>query len=456
MNKTIPIFLILLFTPFFFVFSQGYKIEVTVSDLPEQYLFLGYHYDGEIFKTDSVRTDKNGKAVFAGKENLPGGMYLLYFPDQKYFEFLITESQTFEIFSKKSDFLENVSFKGSKENSLFFEYQRNLNDLYRKRQLLTNKLKEYGADSAYSFSSKIEAINNQISDYKDTFVKEHQGMFVSTIVNATINPKIPSNIKDSIAAYRYFRNNYFENVDFSDSRLLRTTVYPNRLRHFVKNVLPSDYDSINVEINKLLEKTKVNEEIQNYTMSSLYEYLRNSKIITHEISAVYLAEHYFLNPNVNIKPEIRSMMKNYVKILKPNLVGQPARNFEMEDITGKKQVLYNISANYTILYFFEPDCDICKTETPKLKELYKKYKSKNVEVLAIYPYSDTEKWKNYVKTNNLEWINLHDPENISGFREKYNVQGTPLIYLLNKDKMIVIKYITVEQLADLLKKFVGE
>ncbi len=443
-----------------FSFSQGYKIGITVKDFPNKNIILGYHYNGEIFKADSLITDSKGNGEFSGVEDLPGGMYLIYFPSGKYFEILLSDKQQFSIICDKTDFLNTVFFVNSPENTAFFNYQKKLSSFYIRKNKLIEELNKYGADSVGSYKIKINNIGKNIARYKKDFVEENKEYFVSTLIRCTINPEFtdmknkPDGMPDSTYAYLEYRKHFFDNVDFLDKRLLRTTVFYNKLNHFLKNLMPADYDEIKKEVDKILEKAKINEEVYKHTLTIIFDYYRKSKVITHEIVGVYIAENYYLKSDLKIYPALKKKMESYVKATKPSLVGNIAPALEMEDISGNIRKLYDTDAKYIILYFYDTDCEVCKSETPKLKKLYDRFKSKDVEVIAFYAFEKNDAWKNYVEENDyFDWINVHDPENLSGFRELYNIHGSPTVFLLNKNKRIVIKYITIEQLTGLLEKF---
>ncbi|MFW5725289.1 MAG: peroxiredoxin family protein, partial [Bacteroidota bacterium] len=66
--------------------------------------------------------------------------------------------------------------------------------------------------------------------------------------------------------------------------------------------------------------------------------------------------------------------------------------------------------------------------------------------------ADRNKWLNYIEKNELPWINVSDPSNQSGFRDKYDIWATPLLFLLDQDKRIMAKRITVEQLEEIITR----
>ena len=156
-------------------------------------------------------------------------------------------------------------------------------------------------------------------------------------------------------------------------------------------------------------------------------------------------------------------------------------NVILKDTTETKWLdFYSIKADYTILYFWDPECGHCKTVTPKLQKLYsEKLKGRNVEVFAIGKAigEDFVKWKKFIKTNNLQFINValtdklykqaqEDAKSLVpvypgepgkpttlqslNYQETYDIFSTPRVFILDKDKKIVAKQLSISQLEDFL------
>ena len=89
-------------------------------------------------------------------------------------------------------------------------------------------------------------------------------------------------------------------------------------------------------------------------------------------------------------------------------------------------------------------------------DVYKKLKDKNVQVIAIstlFGEEGKEKWINFVNENKLyDWINAWNPYDYK-FKELYDVNTTPTIYILDKDRKIIAKRIGPEQCEDIINHY---
>ena len=141
--------------------------------------------------------------------------------------------------------------------------------------------------------------------------------------------------------------------------------------------------------------------------------------------------------------------------LDPLLIGKKAPNIIVKDTAQKKFVqLYDVDAPFVIVYIWSPECGHCKVSTPKLKELYDKYRDRGVEVFGVNNDFENKKWIKFIDKHNLDWINGSDGGDFrSNFRGLYDVYSTPQTYLLDKDKKILSKKMSVESLDDILNYF---
>ena len=125
-----------------------------------------------------------------------------------------------------------------------------------------------------------------------------------------------------------------------------------------------------------------------------------------------------------------------------NRVGTTATDFRFEDKNGKVRRLHDIKADYTILFFSNPGCEACKEiihslkDTPQIDALIS---SGKVAVLNIYIDEDLEAWRSYMPIYPEAWYNGFDPDFVIRTDVLYNVRAIPSLYLLDKDKTVILK-----------------
>lgn len=451
------------------LYAQNYKIDVTISDLSDAEIYLGYYYGDKTYVKDTTRLDNKGNGTFEGDSLLPQGVYIVVLPSKNYFDILVGSDQNFAIETQSTDLIKNMKIKGSDENVAFKTYQEYMMRENKKSSELQAKLKELesDSDSAQLIRKELEQMSAQVKNKISDLEKEHQGDLLSVIINVVKNPEIPeieipegANNPDSLRwfhSYNYNRAHYFDHIDFSDSRYLRTPVFHNKLNTYFTKILIQDPDTINHYIDVIANKSADDDEMFQYVMRYFINTFQRSNIMGMDKVFVHVAENYYLTDKVDwIDDETVEKLKEQVAKLRFNLIGNVAQNLKMETSTGEYASLYDINAEFTILYFFEPDCGHCKKVTPKIREIYEDFDRSEVDVFAVYTQRDKDEWLKYLNDNQFEWTNVWDPDNLTNFRFFYNIYSTPTIYLLDKDKKIVAKRIGHDTVRNILEIELGK
>lgn len=446
------------------LFAQGYDIKVTISDLPDKEIYLGYYYGDKTFVKDTVKLDNKGEGAFKADTLLPQGVYIVVLPSKNYFDLLIGEDQQFALETTSDDLVKNLKIKGSKENESFKEYQELMMNNNKKSSELQAKLKELdsSSDSAKLIRAELDQLSSTVKQEINELAQENKGSLLSVIINVIKNPEIPeieipegTNNPDSVRwfhSYNYNREHFFDNIDFNDERFLYTPVFHNKLNTYFTKILIQEPDTIIRYIDIVAAQAEGNDEMFQYLMRYFVNTFQRSNIMGMDKVFVHVAENYYLTDKVDwIDDNTLERIKEQVAKLRFNLIGNKAQDLKMQTNTGEYTSLHDIDAKYTIIYFFEPDCGHCKKVTPKMQEIYNDFDRSEVEVFAVYTQQEKDEWNKYIKDNELEWINVWDPNNMTNFRFFYNIYSTPTIYLLDKDKKIIAKRIGHESVRKIIE-----
>ncbi|MNR45963.1 hypothetical protein D3C85_1648700 [compost metagenome] len=100
------------------------------------------------------------------------------------------------------------------------------------------------------------------------------------------------------------------------------------------------------------------------------------------------------------------------------------------------------------MYFYDPECHSCAKATPLVKEWASS--QKNLKIWGIYVEQDKVTWKKYNDENSspANWINLWDQNSEGKLKEKYWIEGIPALYLLDKNKRVLLKNANFSQLKN--------
>lgn len=141
-----------------------------------------------------------------------------------------------------------------------------------------------------------------------------------------------------------------------------------------------------------------------------------------------------------------------------NRVGTKAADFRFEDKNGKVRRLYDIKADFTVLFFSNPGCVACKEIINALKgtpQIDSMISAGRIAVLNIYIDEDLEAWRSYMPIYPETWYNGFDPDFVIRGDVLYNVRAIPSLYLLDKDKNVMMKDAVTERVIDFLNRAVA-
>lgn len=450
-----------LFTTSLFA-QRGHEITVEIEGYEASELFLGYHIMDKQYLADTVSVNEEGKFVFASEtESLPPGIYLVVLaPDNNYFEILIgsDEDQVFSVKANK-DNLKDVRVEGSQENELFYGYM----DFLGEQQAKSLPFREQLADTTLTAAQRaeaqagIDALGETVSEYQEALVENHPDAFISAILemnNPSTPPEYPEIVDEQARNNKklnWLKAHYFDKINLKDLRLLRTPFLFQRINYFVDKLFIQHPDTISVAIDRVLSKMDPQAEIfKNYVIHFVNK-AASSKIVGMDAVYVHMVDNYYANGKAYWADaeSVNKMVANVEKI-RPLLIGEMAPNIRMNRRNGTPVELYDVEANFTILYFWQFECGSCKKATPYMKEVYEKWKDKGVEIFAVCTkQGEIDKCWEYVDDKEIgDW--LHATDRYMRFYKEYDIRSTPTIFVLDENKEIVSKFIGAQQLDELL------
>ena len=81
--------------------------------------------------------------------------------------------------------------------------------------------------------------------------------------------------------------------------------------------------------------------------------------------------------------------------------------------------------------------------------------ARRIAVLNIYIDEDLEAWRSYMPIYPENWYNAFDPDFVIRMDQLYNVRAIPSLYLLDKDKTVIMKDAVTGNVIDFINRFVS-
>ncbi len=456
--------------------NLGHQIQITLKPYQDTKIYLGTNYGNARAFADSCVLNNKSEGVFESKQKLTPGIYFVVSPKMSIlFDFIVDDNQHFKIVADTLD-LKNITITGSNENILFQNYSKSINDLFVQLGEIEKNFK--GATTAKDSASLKEAYINkdkEIKQKRKSFIQANPNSMMSFLLNTMELPEAPSipivNGKaDSLYPFRYVKNHYWDNVVFNDNRLLRTPFFEKKLDDYFKNYVSREPDSVIEEIQYMLTVAKTGKEIYPFLLFKFTNKYISPEFMGQDKVFLHIYQNFFAKGDTVLLNEAsKKSLRDRAYSLMANQLGLPAPILVLNDVNDKRFALHNIKAPFTFVAFWDPTCSHCKVEIPKLDSIYKaSWKALDVKVVSVnINFKEITAWKNFIKDHQMEdWLNGYQTEEDlnreikegkpTTIRQLYDVYKTPTFYLLDKNKKIIAKNLTIEQFNDFIQSTINK
>lgn len=446
--------------------QSGYDISFHIKGLADTITYLGYYYGESTYLKDTASVDNKGNFSFEANESLPQGVYFLVLNNARLFDILVGEDQNFSISTDTSDYVKNIEVTNSIENKAFYNHMLFMFD--RNKEIQPHL--EVVRDSTLSDEKKqpafegIKNINAKVKAYQDEFIATYPISLFSKVllsdrdIETPESPIVANGAIDSTFAFRYFKKHYWDNFDVADDAMLRQPqpIYSKKMGDYLDRLFVQNSDTLIKAVDYLIAAAKPNDETYKYMVWNLVIKYQYPKIMGLDRVFVHLYDKYFETGEMDYwaNDKLKENLKDRAGQLRNSLIGMIAPNLIIQDLDLNPQSLHDIKNKYTVVYIYDPDCGHCKTETPLLKN-FNDSTTFDVNIYAISADTSMVKMKNYIDKMGLNnWTNVNGPRTYTThYRELYDADTTPTIYILDEKKKIIAKKISAERVEEFLGNY---
>lgn len=423
----------ILLTLFLPGFSQknGYKIQITISEVPDEMLYLVGTYGDKQFIADSAAVNGKFTAVFKGEKLLPSGIYIVQNKaQQRYLDLIIDQSRHFSIATSMDKLLKERVIKKSPENQLFFEVEK-------------------AAFLSFFFPTETSVI--------DQYADLSPQTLLSKFLKAVQPVKVPSSPElDSIQIHQYQVAHFFDGIDVNDARLLRVPMIPEKVFSYFTELLPQQSDTLIERISAFLDGIQTKEVFDYYLEKLFQEYAGYHTNYDLDAVAVYLYDRYCAKGLCSfITPDYERITWKKMERKRRLLPGQQVPFLEAYDQEGKVIRTQDLESAYILLWFWEPDCESCMELTPMLLDFYSQFKHRlDFEVYAVALTEDEQAWTDFINRYHLDWINVSFVKGFPNYDviDYFDIMTTPNLVLMDRNHTILTRQISFEHIRCLMEQ----
>ena len=183
--------------------------------------------------------------------------------------------------------------------------------------------------------------------------------------------------------------------------------------------------------------------------------LHTYKIVATSLKAMHPESQYTKAILKHLEEISLSIRQNKIKELIANS-DHSLPKISLTDIEGDTITLNSLKGKYIILDFTVLGSQDSRQHHQELKEVYKKFKGRGVQIYQVCLDENEAQWKGYVKGYGINWVCVRDPKNLqSSIASNWNIKNIPANYIINPEFEIVGKNLfgqrLQERLTDLLK-----
>lgn len=179
--------------------------------------------------------------------------------------------------------------------------------------------------------------------------------------------------------------------------------------------------------------------------SELFLYDPNSPLLN---EALYIPVLEGLLSSQALEEESKLTLRYQLEQALVNSVGTKAADIKYKYCIGgdpwnlRDGSLYGIKADYTLIFFNNPDCPACAQMLKELSQapiVQRMVEQGRLAVLALYIDQDLERWRANLKDYPQEWIYARDYSQSINIERIYTIRAIPSLYLLDSGKRVLLK-----------------
>ncbi len=140
------------------------------------------------------------------------------------------------------------------------------------------------------------------------------------------------------------------------------------------------------------------------------------------------------------------------------LIGQKAPDFALKDVKGRAVSLSAIKAKAVLVSFWATWCPPCRAEMPALNRLYREYRDKGLEILAVSTDRKLEYVTDFLEKHPVDFPVLMDSD--SRTSRQFGVFSMPTSFLLDRNGTVIKRYLgeedwTSQEILNAIKSALG-
>lgn len=400
----------------------------------------------ELYK--GFNTVKNNKPIV-------GGIYYLYFPKRKQKIFLSIDNKDSILLSiSDTNYLQTIHTKNGKNDS-FFKYQRLEQRLSKFDSLYDAQVKQGRKFNSVQKAAFFQSKNIELTAERNSIMKSmkpESSLYIYFDVLNKLDASVPN--KKNYAGRALF----MRSIDINAPKLLFTPALKQVLTEYL-SYYPLQADSIIKGVDTIMLKLDCKGKAYPYTFDYLIKLLKNRDIQNNTNAYAYFINKYVKENKCKfLDPKLEKQLLEELDKVNALKLQDSSVNIILKDSSGIDQNLHEFAKqfDYTLVTFFDPTCEHCKIELPKMDSIINLIEKQLVLNIGKYTVcndmgTQPEVWKAFINEYHLirNYVHVSLGSN-NDIRKTYDAYTNPIFYLIDKDGSFIGKKISVNTLRKIL------
>ena len=443
--------------------QKNANISIKLAGLTDKECIFAYYLGTKQYVKDTLSIHKETVSIKMDAP-LEAGMYCLVSTggDLIMDFFVDKHEQQFTITSSLKNLARDMKVKNSENNALFYQWvsfvSQNKRTADSLGKIIDDLYEQEKQQEAEVFIEKFHDLDRQAAAKRKDF-EEKSHLLVSRFMKAQQEVEIPLYRADgtemtNAERFYYVKNHYFDNMKLDDADLLRTPIYGKKLEFYFNRFMTPRADSVIKYSDMLIEQAKGSFDTYKYVIWQACYYAETAKEMGVENAFVHIIDKYYAPNDSLLIPDHRSRLMKRADEMRHSLIGAKAPNMMIQDSAFQLKELYKVKADFVIIYFFDPDCSHCKTETDSLLMFYHQERENlNFDIFAVCNDTSMMKMKKYIQDKNIPWTVVNGPRTATKhYSDLYDVPSMPTMYMIDKNRIVIAKRLAAWQMIDMMRR----
>ena len=398
-----------------------------------------------------------GKIITDSYQEYNPGLYHLYLEDPGQIQMheheapgldLVLDHENIRLETSMEDLTGKMVVFESISNKAFYRFLK-MNRLYRSR--LGNLLELMGMyNSTDDFKSRLaEEIVRLQKAYNDSILVISQlksKSLISGLITFMFEPVYNPSTGEDFQSF--MKENYFNELNLNNASLLNSPFLTQKIITYLNfyispgSSFSEQENAFITAVDKIMKETQYDQEVYDFVLNYLIDVFEKFQA---ETVLIHIADNYLSG---ECETDNEKIMRDRLALYRGMTVGSRVKDINLLDINDHPKRLSDLQNEYVLIVFWASWCQHCQKFIPRLNEWYLNEGQKLG--IGMYMISiDTSKadWEEFVYINEISGTNVLDPEGWEGkVARQYNLYATPSLFLINNDREILAKPVTIRDL----------